>query len=613
MKKALFTLSTAAVLSTGVVTVAEAAEHHVVKSGETLESISKAYNVELDVLKKMNGLNSDQLYAEQTLKISEEVVEAADSNSPIYVVKEGDTLASIAKLYQMEVDQLKELNELTTTILHPGQQLKVIGEPMPAEQETNQEVEVTPATKSVTSSNVTKPASGTKTYTVQNGDSLYAIAKVYQMSVAQLQELNGLKSTNIYEGQKLIVSGQASSASVSDENEPELSMKAATSTYTVQSGDSLSKIAARYKMSVTQLMQLNGLKSHNIYVGQKLKVSGKPSSTKPPVAKPPSKPPASSGVYIVQSGDSLSKIAAMHKMSVSQLMQLNGLQSHMIYVGQKLKVSGKPSSAKPPVAKPPSKPPASSSTYIVQSGDSLSKIAAMHKMSVTQLMQLNGLTSHTIYVGQKLKVSGQPPTSKPKPKPPTSKPKPPTSSNTYVVKKGDSLSLIAIMFNMSVQQLKQLNGLTSDVIYVGQKLKVTNDGGQPPVVTKPPKPSDDTFSVDRLLAEAKKYIGVPYVWGGAQPSGFDCSGYIYYVFNQAGKKIPRTNTEGYYSRSYFVSNPKPGDLVFFNNTYKKGISHMGIYLGNNQFIQASSSKGITITSLDNPYFKQRFDSFKRFY
>ncbi|WP_203363309.1 peptidoglycan endopeptidase [Bacillus sp. REN10] len=598
MKKTLFTLSTAAVLSTGVVTVAEAAENHVVKAGETLESIANAYNVDVEVLKKMNGLNNDQLYAEQTVKVSEEEIEQEGANHPVYVVKEGDTLASIAKLYQMDVDQLKELNQLTTNILHPGQPLKVIGEPAPMEQPTTEEV----APKLVTASNVTKPSSGTKMYTVQSGDSLSAIAKIYHMSVAQLQQLNGLQSTNIYAGQPLIVSGQPLSTTVHQKSEPELSMKTSASTYTVQSGDSLSKIAARYKISVTQLMQLNGLQSHNIYVGQKLKVSGKPSSSKPPVAKPP----ASSSTYIVQSGDSLSKIAARYKMSVTQLMQLNGLQSYNIYVGQKLKVSGKPSPSKPP-----SKPPASSSVYIVQSGDSLSKIAAMHKMSVEQLMQLNSLQSPMIYVGQKLKVSGKPSSSKPKP--PTSKPKPPASNNTYVVKNGDSLSLIAILHDMSVEQLKQLNGLTSDMIHAGQTLKVRNDGGQSPVVNKPQEPANESFSVARLLAEAKKHMGVPYVWGGVQPSGFDCSGYIYYVFNQAGKKIPRTNTEGYYSRSYFVSNPQPGDLVFFNNTYKQGISHMGIYIGGNQFIQASSSKGITITSLDNSYFKPRFDSFKRFY
>ncbi|MGM7634593.1 LysM peptidoglycan-binding domain-containing protein [Bacillus sp. Hm123] len=594
MKKTLFTLSTAVMISAGAVTAVEAAENHVVKPGETLESIAKTYNVDLEVLKKINELNSDQLYADQTLKVisepllvEEEQVTSASvskqvSRTKVYTVQGGDSLFAIATIYNMSVAQLQELNGLKSTNIYEGQKLIVSGQASPEQAPSVSEQ---------------KPlmTAAASTYAVQSGDSLSKIAAKYKMSVTQLMQLNGLNSHMIYVGQKLKVSGKPS------QSKPPSKPSATSNTYTVKSGDSLSKIAALHKMSVTQLMQLNGLNSHIIYVGQKLKVSGTP-----PQPKPPSKPPATSNTYIVKSGDSLSKIAALHKMSVTQLMQLNGLNSHIIYVGQKLKVSGTP-----PQSKPPSKPPATSNTYTVKSGDSLSKIAALHKMSVTQLMQLNGLNSHIIYVGQKLKVSGQSPV--PKPKPPTSKPKPPTSSGSYVVKNGDSLSLIAILFNMSVQQLKQLNGLSSDSIYVGQTLKVTADGGKPPVVNKPEQPSGGSFSVARLLAEAKKHMGVPYVWGGKQPSGFDCSGYIYYVFNQAGKKLPRTNTEGYYSRSYFVSNPQPGDLVFFKNTYKKGISHMGIYLGNNQFIQASSSQGITITSLDNSYFKQRFDSFKRFY
>ncbi|OZI13561.1 autolysin, partial [Bacillaceae bacterium SAS-127] len=267
----------------------------------------------------------------------------------------------------MEVDQLKELNELTTTILHPGQTLKVIGEPLLLQEEPP--VKEEPSAIQATNAHAPKQVSRPKTYIVQGGDSLFAIATIYNMSVAQLQELNGLKSTNIYEGQKLIVSGQESSEPVAPLSEPEFLVTASASTYTVRSGDSLSKIAAKYKMSVTQLMQLNSLNSHVIYVGQKLKVSGATSQT-----KPPSKPPATSSTYTVQSGDSLSKIASLHKMSVTQLMKLNGLNSHVIYVGQKLKVSGTPPQPKPPTLKP--KPPTSSGTYVVKSGDSLSKIAS---------------------------------------------------------------------------------------------------------------------------------------------------------------------------------------------------------------------------------------------
>ena len=115
-----------------------------------------------------------------------------------------------------------------------------------------------------------------------------------------------------------------------------------------------------------------------------------------------------------------------------------------------------------------------------------------------------------------------------------------------------------------------------------------------------------------LMNEAKKMIGVPYKWGGTTPSGFDCSGFIFYVYDKAGYDISRNSAQGYFDRSYYVDKPQVGDLVFFKNTYKQGISHVGIYVGNNQFINASSS-GVEITSLGNSYWSKYFDSYKRFY
>lgn len=105
----------------------------------------------------------------------------------------------------------------------------------------------------------------------------------------------------------------------------------------------------------------------------------------------------------------------------------------------------------------------------------------------------------------------------------------------------------------------------------------------------------------RVIANSMNYIGVPYVFGGTSPSGFDCSGYIRYVFANAGIYLPRTADAQYevgtpISRAELV----PGDLVFFS-TYEYGPSHVGLYLGEGNFINASSSRGVAVDSLYSSY------------
>lgn len=112
-----------------------------------------------------------------------------------------------------------------------------------------------------------------------------------------------------------------------------------------------------------------------------------------------------------------------------------------------------------------------------------------------------------------------------------------------------------------------------------------------------------------VIQTAKSYIGTPYVWGGTSPNGFDCSGFIQFVYGQQDKIIPRTVNE-IWNFSSPVDSPSIGDLVFFE-TYQAGPSHLGIYLGNGDFIHAGSSSGVSVSNLNESYWETRYLGAKR--
>ena len=116
-----------------------------------------------------------------------------------------------------------------------------------------------------------------------------------------------------------------------------------------------------------------------------------------------------------------------------------------------------------------------------------------------------------------------------------------------------------------------------------------------------------------LIATAKQYIGVKYVYGGTTPKGFDCSGFVQYVFEKHKKKLPRTADVQYRAGKPVskIKDLQPGDLVFFATGKPKDVNHVGIYIGKDQFINAQTSKGVAIAKLTDSYWKTAYIGARR--
>jgi len=111
-----------------------------------------------------------------------------------------------------------------------------------------------------------------------------------------------------------------------------------------------------------------------------------------------------------------------------------------------------------------------------------------------------------------------------------------------------------------------------------------------------------------IVRTAERFIGAPYRHGGATPRGFDCSGYVMYVYKQNGILLPREVHSQYDAgRHISLGQAQPGDLVFFRTSGRRSLSHVGIYVGGNRFIHApSSGKRVTYANIDKPYWKKRY-------
>lgn len=276
-------------------------------------------------------------------------------------------------------------------------------------------------------------------------------------------------------------------------------------------------------------------------------------------------------------------------------------------------------------------------TYTVKNGDNLWEISKKFKVSVEDIKKANHLRDNKLKIGMKLEI----------PDVKTKNTKNQTITNTQVttvtttkyhtVKKGDNLFRIANKYGITVTELKSLNKLESNQLKIGQKLivkkasvkneSVRSDERVPVLSTakidneikldeiEEIKASEDISQlniIDRMLLFAKKMLHLPYKFGGNGFNGLDCSFFVKKVYSMVGIELPRSAREQFaHGIPVQKEELKPGDLVFFR-TYAKFPSHVGIYIGDNLFIHASSrSKKVTIDSLDAPYYVKRFIGAKR--
>lgn len=391
-------------------------------------------------------------------------------------------------------------------------------------------------------------------------------------------------------------------------------------THIVQRGETVSSIAEAYSVSVNTILWANGLREEgSIQPGDKVVVL-----------------PVSGVLHEVRDGESVEDIARRYQSDVNAIIDFNQMTDpqHLV-AGDKLVIPGgrpepparmeatarsgeRPRDDEPQVEEKLAKP-MEVSTYRVAEGDTLGSIAERHGLKVETVLQANDLSDpELIHEGQELTIL-------------------PVDGLLYTVESGDNLIDLAERFQADANEIVEANGLVdAESLQIDQKLIIpggTLPPPPPPVVAapaapqpapapaqqpatqaqpapaSPPPAATDGSQGSAIVGIASKYLGSRYVWGGHSPSGFDCSGFTWYVYQQAGLYLPMHDLWGQLQAGPRITQDslQPGDLVFFENTYTWGLSHVGIYIGGGRFIHAASEwQGVRVNALSDAYWSARY-------
>ena len=278
---------------------------YTVKKGDTLYGISNQFGVSVTELAELNNIKGSFLQIGSIINIPSNAGSNPD-NMFMYTVKSGDSLYSIARRYNTTVDEIMKLNYLSTVNLKVGQVIRI-------------PEMFTPDSEMILPEYIN--------YTVKKGDSLYSIAKQYNITVNDLIKDNNLNNSNLYIGQIIKIKDSNSSYLYEECFGEDYDIPIANTmvNYTVKKGDSLYSIAKKYNTSTSKIISLNNLKNSLLSIGQVLKI---PDDSNSDI------------VYIVKKGDSLYSISKEYNISVDDIKKKNNLKSNVLSVGQQLYIGG---------------------------------------------------------------------------------------------------------------------------------------------------------------------------------------------------------------------------------------------------------------------------------
>ena len=558
-------------------TAAFAAKRYVVKKGDDLGNLAKRFRVSIQSMKKTNSLRTDRLnvgdalvipdstndqanvIASKDLEKNENELEVNKSNLPSfslrYIVKKEDTLSGIANRFGISVEKIKHVNGLTDNGLKTGMILTI---PESRHKDLDNMISLHPADIELKEVSPYKY----REYVVKNGDSLTSIAGGFGISVTDLKNANGLSSDEVRIGMKLIIPDSQIPMRVVRVS-PNLND---ISNYVVKKGDTLSIIASKYRVSIKDLKSANNLKSNEVEIGMKLII---PDSQIPMRVVRVSPNLNDINNYVVKKGDTLSMIASKYRVSVRELKSVNDMRDDKVKVGMRLIIPNsnlsKNVESKTPVISDNNK-------YVVKKGDSISSIAKRYGVSQVELKRANNIKGNTIESGQLLRV--------------------PSMINVK-----DELVIEDIKVAKDDTHIKSLPEIETAKAIQSNESSTYENG----------------LTRDVIISIAKRFLGAPYKFGGnSLIRGLDCSAFVNKVFSFFNVDLPRTAREMYkIGRNVTKGELSAGDLVFFR-TYASYPSHVGIYIGDSEFIHASSAaKRVRIDNMNQSYYRKRYIGAKR--